>query len=92
MKPIMKQMRSIHEQMVNQMLAAGAVTAEQLTPLVQEEEALRAQMDSAHLTETLQLRGVLTADQLAQAAATHTKLEALHAQEHAVMAGDQAPE
>jgi hypothetical protein len=49
-------------------------------------------MDSAHLTETLQLRGLLTADQLAQAAATHTKLEALHAQEHAVMAGDQAPE
>jgi Spy/CpxP family protein refolding chaperone len=92
MKPIMQQMRSIHEQMVNQMLAAGTVTADQLTPLVQQEEALRTQMDSAHLNEALQLRGILTSDQLAQAAATHTKLEALHEQEHAVMKGDQAPE
>ncbi len=92
MKPVMEQMRSIHEQMVNQMLSAGTVTAEQLTPLVQQEEALRAQMDTAHLNEALQLRGILSTDQLAQAAATHTKLEALHEQEHAVMRGDQAPE
>jgi Spy/CpxP family protein refolding chaperone len=92
MKPIMEQMRSIHEQIVNQMLAAGKVTAEAFTPMVQQEEALRSQMDSIHLNETLQLRDVLTSEQLAQAAATHTKLEALHAEEHAVMSGEPTEE
>jgi Spy/CpxP family protein refolding chaperone len=88
MKPIMEQMRSIHEQVANQLLAAGRVTAEQFTPMVQQEEALKSQIDSIHLNEMLQLRGVLTPEQLAQAAATHTKLEALHAQEHAVISGE----
>jgi Spy/CpxP family protein refolding chaperone len=90
MKPIMEQMRSVHEQIVNQMLAAGKVTAEAFTPMVQQEEALRSQMDSIHLNETLQLRDLLTSEQLAQAAATHTKLEALRAEEHAVISGEPA--
>jgi Spy/CpxP family protein refolding chaperone len=92
MKPIMEQMRSVHEQIVNKMLAAGDVTAEELAPLVSQEEALRNQMDSIHLSQTLQMRSVLTATQLAQAASTHAKIEALHAQEHAVMSGEEVPE
>jgi Spy/CpxP family protein refolding chaperone len=92
MKPIMTQMRSVHEQIVNRMLAAGDVTAEDLAPLVTQEEALRNQMDSLHLSQTLQMRSVLTREQLAQAATTHTKIEALHAQEHAVMTGEEVPE
>jgi Spy/CpxP family protein refolding chaperone len=89
MKPIMTQMRSIHEQMVNRMLTSGEVTAEALSPLVQQEETLRNQMDAIHLSQTLQMRALLTPEQLAQAASTHAKLETLHQQEHAVMAGDQ---
>jgi Spy/CpxP family protein refolding chaperone len=92
MKSIMTQMRSVHEQMVNRMLAAGEVTAEALSPLVQQEESLRNQMDAIHLSETLQMRAVLTPEQLAQAASTHAKLETLHQQEHAVMAGEDMPE
>jgi Spy/CpxP family protein refolding chaperone len=92
LKSIMTQMRSVHEQIVNRMLAAGDVTAEDLAPLVTQEEALRNQMDSLHLSQTLQMRSVLTREQLAQAAATHTKIEALHAQEHAVMTGEEVPE
>jgi Spy/CpxP family protein refolding chaperone len=92
MKSIMTQMRSVHEQIVNRMLAAGDVTAEDLAPLVTQEESLRNQMDNLHLSQTLQMRSVLTREQLAQAAATHTKIEALHAQEHAVMTGEEVPE
>jgi Spy/CpxP family protein refolding chaperone len=92
MKPIMTQMRSIHEQMVNRMLASGEVTAEALSPLVQQEETLRNQMDAIHLSQTLQMRALLTPEQLAQAASTHAKLETLHQQEHAVMAGEEMPE
>jgi len=92
MKPIMTQLRSIHEQMVNRMLASGEVTAEALSPLVQQEESLRNQMDAIHLSQTLQMRALLTPEQLAQAASTHAKLETLHQQEHAVMAGEEGPE
>jgi Spy/CpxP family protein refolding chaperone len=92
MKPIMEQMRALHEQMVNRMLAAGEVTTEALSPLVQQEESLRNQMDAIHLSQTLQMRALLTPEQLAQAASTHAKLETLHQQEHAVMAGEEGPE
>jgi Spy/CpxP family protein refolding chaperone len=92
MKSIMTQMRSVHEQIVNRMLTAGDLTAEDLAPLMTQEEALRNQMDNAHLSQTLQMRNVLTSAQLAQAASTHSKIEALHAQEHAVMTGEEVPE
>jgi len=92
MKSIMTQMRSVHEQIATKMLAPGDVTAESLSPLVAQEESLRQQMDSMHLSQTLQMRAILTPAQLAQAASMHAKLEALHAQEHAVMTGEEVPE
>ena len=84
-KPIMEQLHAIHEQMETQMLTAGSLTAEQLTPTVQKEEALRSQLDQIHLNSVLQIRALLTPAQLSQAASTHQKLEALHEQERAVM-------
>jgi Spy/CpxP family protein refolding chaperone len=88
---LMQQAHALHEQIVTQLLTAGT-TADQIQPLVTQEEQLRAQMDTAHLNMAIQLRGVLTPEQLTQAAATHQKLEALHEQEHEVMGqhdGDQ---
>ncbi len=89
-KPIMEQLHTIHEQMETQMLTAGSLTAEQLTPTVQKEEALRSQLDQIHLNTLLQIRALLTPAQLSQAASTHQKLEALHEQERAVI--DAQPE
>ena len=85
-KPIMDQMHSVHQQLATQFLTAGT-TAAQLEPLVRQEEQLRAQLDSKHLNVALQVRNLLTPDQLAQAATLHTKLSALHEQEHEVMEG-----
>jgi len=85
-KPVMEQMHAIHEQLTAQLLTAGS-TAAQLEPLVRQEEQLRAKLDSEHLNVALQVRNLLTPDQLAQATALHTKLSALHEQEHEIMEG-----
>ncbi len=84
-KPLMEQMHAVHEQIATAMLASGTVTADQLAPLVTQEEQLRSQLDSARINTMLQIRALLTPDQLAQAAATHAKLAALHEQEHAIV-------
>jgi Spy/CpxP family protein refolding chaperone len=91
-KPIMQQMHKIHDQIITDLLGANAVTQDQLTPLVQQEEQLRAQIDAAKLSTALQVRGLLTQEQLAKASTVHQQLEALHAQEHEVMSSGESPE
>jgi Spy/CpxP family protein refolding chaperone len=91
MRPLMKQERALHEQQMNTLLSAGAVTAEQMQPILAQEEALRTQIDTVHLNTMIQMRGLLTAEQLSKAATMHAQLEQLHAQEHAVM-GEPAAE
>jgi Spy/CpxP family protein refolding chaperone len=91
-RPIMEQLRSVHEQRATAMLSSGAVTAEALQPMVAQEETLRAQLDTIRLNTELQIRALLTPEQLAQAAATHAKLSALHEQEHAVVSAAHSTE
>jgi Spy/CpxP family protein refolding chaperone len=84
-KPLMEKLRSAHEAQVNKLLGTGAVTVESLQPDVAQEESLRQQIDAIHTSTMVQLRNVLTAEQLAQAATKHAQIEQLHEQEHAVM-------
>jgi Spy/CpxP family protein refolding chaperone len=84
-RPVMEQMHAVHEQLATAMLAPGAVTADTLAPMVTQEQQLRAQLDSMRLNTALQIRALLTPEQLTEAAVTHQKLAALHEQEHAVM-------
>ncbi len=84
-RPVMEQMHAVHEQLATAMLAPGNVSAESLAPMVSQEQQLRAQLDTMRLNTALQIRALLTPDQLTQAAATHQKLAALREQEHAVM-------
>ncbi len=80
-----EQMRSVHEQIMARLLSPGAVSQADLAPLVQQEQALRAQMDERRLEAALQIRQVLTPQQLAEAAAKHQQIESLHEQEHQLM-------
>jgi Spy/CpxP family protein refolding chaperone len=80
-----EQMRSVHEQIMSRLLSPGSVSEADLAPLVQQEQALRAQMDERRLTAALQIRQVLTPQQLAEAAAKHQQIESLHEQEHQLM-------
>ncbi len=84
-KPIMEEMHATHEQLATAMLASGSVTAESLAPMVTQEEQYRSQLDQIRVNTMLQIRALLTPDQLTQAAATHAKLAALHEQEHEVV-------
>ena len=85
-RPIMEQMRAVHEQIMGRMLAAGSVSEADLMPLVSQEEALRNQIDQIRLSSGLQMRAVLTASQLSDAAAKQAQLVSLHEQERAVVA------
>ncbi len=84
-KPAMEQARAVHEQIMARMLAPGSVSEADLAPLVTQEEQLRAQLDQMRISSGLQMRAVLTASQLADAAARHTQLVSLHEQERAVV-------
>ncbi len=84
-KSSFQQMRSVHEQLMARLLAPGNVSEADLAPLVQQEQALRTQLDELRLNNALQMRQVLTPQQLAQAAAKHQQLESLREQEHQVM-------
>ena len=86
-KPIMEQMHAVHEQMANALLGSGTVTTEQLSPMVTQEEQYRTQLDQIHINAMVQVRALLTPEQVTQAAAMHQKLEALHEQEREVLHG-----
>jgi len=84
-KPLMEKMRAAHEAAITALLGSGAVTADTLRPNVEQEAALRQQLDTIHLNTMLQLRSILTPEQLAQAAARHAQLEQLRTEEHSLM-------
>jgi len=85
LRPLMEKMRTAHEAQINTLLGAGTVTAETLHPAVAQEESLREQIDAIQTSTMIQMRNVLTAAQLAQAASTHAQIEQLHEQEHALV-------
>jgi Spy/CpxP family protein refolding chaperone len=89
LKPLMQKLRTAHESQITKLLGAGTVTAETLQPDVAQEESLRQQIDAIQTSTMVQMRNVLTAAQLAQAASTHAQIEQLHEQEHALMSGEQ---
>lgn len=80
-----EQMRGVHEQVMQRLLSPGSVSEADLAPLVQQEEQLRAQLDQQRLARALEIRQVLTPQQLAEAASKHQQMESLHQQERAVM-------
>jgi Spy/CpxP family protein refolding chaperone len=83
-KPLMEQLHTLHEQFITTLLTAGS-TQVQAAAIQQQEESVRAQLDTDRLGTALQLRALLTPEQLSQAADLHSKLEALHQQEHDVI-------
>jgi Spy/CpxP family protein refolding chaperone len=83
-KPLMQQLRTDRQQISDLLANGGAVTAAQLTPIQQQAEQVRQQLDSQRLATALQIRQLLTPAQLAQSAQMHQQLASLHQQERAV--------
>jgi Spy/CpxP family protein refolding chaperone len=89
-KPLIEQLRQVHKQLASQLLGPGSVTAAQLQPLVQQEEQLRSKLNAQRLERTLEVRALLTPEQLAQAGSVHAR-EQLHDQERSLLRTSSPP-
>jgi len=75
-----QQLRAAQAQLGDQLYGAGAPTDATLGPLTQQLDQLRSQLAKQRLQVALEIRNVLTADQLAKAAQVHEQLRQLHEQ------------
>jgi Spy/CpxP family protein refolding chaperone len=87
----MEQMRSIRDQIADKLLSSGPVSASDLTPLLAQQSTLQQQLDTQMIATAIQIRGVLTADQLTKMAAAHEKLKQIHSQIDAILGPPDAP-
>jgi hypothetical protein len=89
---IQQRRHAVRRLLDEQMGGSGAVTVAALAPLQQQATALKDQLDMLRLNMTIEIRAILTPDQLGRAAELHQHLATLHAQETAaeIAAMDQA--
>jgi len=80
LRTLFQQMRETHEELSAKLFAPGDVQAADLTPYMQRLAQLREQLMQEGLNAALEVRGVLTAEQLAQAAALKDRMKALHSE------------
>lgn len=90
MRDTLRQMREAHEALADKMLTAGTVAQTDVDPLVQKIAALHTRLLSHGTKVMLQVRAIATPEQLAKAAETKTKLDALHDQIGAILGGPDA--
>jgi periplasmic protein CpxP/Spy len=79
-EPQMQQLHSIRDQIADKLLSSGSVSAADLAPLLAQQTAIQQQLDNQMISTAIQIRGVLTPDQLSRVASVHDKLKAIHTQ------------
>jgi len=89
--PLMSQMHSIREQIADKLLSSGSVSASDLTPLLTQQEQIQQQLDTQMVSTAIQIRGVMTADQLSKVSAANDKLKAIHSQIESILGPPDAP-
>jgi Spy/CpxP family protein refolding chaperone len=80
-------MREAREAVVEALLAPGDVQAA-LTPLVQNITQLQGQILQEGIKTMIEVRGVLTPEQLAKAAELNSRLRALRAEMRSLLSGE----
>ena len=83
--PLIQQLQSVHQQIANKLFAPGPVSASDLAPLEDQAAQLDAQIQQQALNASVQIRAILTADQVARMAQFHQKMAALQAQMNNLM-------
>jgi Spy/CpxP family protein refolding chaperone len=73
-------LRTAHGQLMARLHTPGAITAEELAPLTAAVEQLRARLSQEMLQATLEVRALLTPDQLAKAAEAMQRQRERHQQ------------
>ena len=84
---LFSQLRTAHEAMMAKLLAPGPVTADDLKAPTQKVAALRDQLTQEGIAVALEVRAVLTADQLAKAADVRQRLEVLREETRQLLGG-----
>jgi len=85
LKPLFQQLHAGREAVAAKYLSSGTVAASDISPLVTANEQIQSQIDQAFVQTAIQIRGVLTSTQIAQAGTTYTQMQALHQQMHSLM-------
>lgn len=78
LRPLFQQLRAAHEEVANKLLAPGDVSRSDVLPQLQQMEQLRGQLMEEGLAVMLEVRKVLTPEQLTKAAQLKEKMQALH--------------
>lgn len=76
-KPLKEQMHTLRGQIAEKLASAGPVSAADLAPLQQQVAQLREQLCQQHIQTVLQVRALLTPDQLAKVSAAYQKMATL---------------
>jgi Spy/CpxP family protein refolding chaperone len=77
---LVSQLRAAHTQLADKLYGPGPVKAEDLAPLTQQIAQLRGQLAQEGLQVALEIRGVLTAEQLAKAGHVRQRFNELRAE------------
>ena len=82
---LFSQLRSAQDQISSKLLSAGAVSESDLAPQLQQISSLRSQLAEEGLRVALEIRNILTPDQLAKAAQFKTQMQSLQSQMRSLM-------
>jgi periplasmic protein CpxP/Spy len=92
MHAIAEQLRKAHEALADRFFAPGSLAAGDLATQLQQIATLRDQLVQNALATALQVRGLLSTDQLAQAASKKDQLRSLHDQMESLIGHPGSPD
>jgi Spy/CpxP family protein refolding chaperone len=84
-KAVFKQIRALREQIADKLAGSGQVSESELNALQSQITQLRGQLAQQTIKSALQVRALLTPDQLTKVATLHTQMKALHEQERQLL-------
>ena len=87
-RDLFSQLRAAQDQMANKLFSAGRLQEGDLAPQVQQIAQLRNQLAEEGLRVVLEIRGVLTPEQLAKASQLKSQMQSLHSQMRSLWAPD----
>ena len=79
-QPLVDQLHSEREELTAKLLSSGEVSLSDLTPPQQQSAQTEQQLNQDTLKAALEIKGVLTADQLATVVQNQQKLEQIHSE------------
>jgi len=91
LEPLFQQLHQGHEQITAKLLAPGPVAMTDLNPLLQQNAQIHQQIEQQKMAALLQVRALLTTDQLNKAAAIQQKMQQIHAEMKALFNNGDAP-